>query len=83
MPDAFRARAAVKVLTCYIALALFGAPSQAAPATAPIAIGTLGGTSSSARAVNDSGLVVGESDTLGNAATHAFVWTQGEGSGSV
>jgi len=43
-------------------------------------LGTLsGGTYSSARAVNDSGAIAGESDTVigGNSFLHAFVWRNG------
>ncbi|PKN55529.1 MAG: hypothetical protein CVU56_20835 [Deltaproteobacteria bacterium HGW-Deltaproteobacteria-14] len=41
-------------------------------------LGTLGGAASRALAVNDSGVVVGASDTEG-AASHAFAWTAGGG----
>jgi probable HAF family extracellular repeat protein len=37
-------------------------------------LGTLGGTSSSAFAINDAGLVVGWSDVAGDASRHAFVY---------
>src|SRR5436190_1986317 len=39
-------------------------------------LGTLGGTFSRAVAVNGSGQVFGDSYTAGNAAFHAFSWTQ-------
>ena len=39
-------------------------------------LGTLGGTSSIAFAVNEGGQVVGDSRTAGDAATHAFSWTE-------
>jgi probable HAF family extracellular repeat protein len=41
-------------------------------------LGTLGGSSSVAAAVNDDGTVVGYSDTA-EGATHAFLWTAAEG----
>ena len=37
-------------------------------------LGTLGGTRSSAVAVNASGQVVGQSTTAGDASTHAVLW---------
>ena len=39
-------------------------------------LGTLGGRISTARAVNDKGQVIGDSGTAGDAAFHAFSWTQ-------
>ena len=38
-------------------------------------LGTLGGTSSVANAINDRGQVVGQSDISGNLAFHAVLWT--------
>jgi probable HAF family extracellular repeat protein len=42
-------------------------------------LGTLGGLGSTAWAVNDSGQVVGSSDTTGDFERHAFVWTNAGG----
>jgi probable HAF family extracellular repeat protein len=63
------------------------------PATAPSAVpagttasavawnvrdlGTLGGRSSSANAINSAGVIVGGSNLAGNTVTHAFVWKNG------
>ena len=44
-----------------------------------IDLGTLGGTVSSPRAVNDSGQVVGYSNIAGDAEYHAFSWTEAGG----
>jgi probable HAF family extracellular repeat protein len=54
--------------------------TNAAPPTTMQDLKTLpGGTYSSAKAINDSGVIVGESDTLvgANVYTHAFVWRNG------
>jgi len=40
-------------------------------------LGTLGGLSSSAKAINDLGQVTGSSPTTGSAYTHAFMWDNG------
>lgn len=42
-------------------------------------LGTLGGSSSTATAVTDSGVVIGHSMTAGDSETHPFVWTQATG----
>jgi probable HAF family extracellular repeat protein len=42
-------------------------------------LGTLGGTQSTASAVNGTGQVVGWSTTAGDAVTHAFSWTAASG----
>src|SRR5438093_13489788 len=42
-------------------------------------LGTLGGTTSAATAVNDSGQVVGQSSTASSGFTHAFLWTSADG----
>jgi len=52
-------------------------PSSGTPAA--IDLGTLGGTSGSATAVNDRGQAVGFSTLAGEAATHAFSWTAKRG----
>ncbi|HSD38913.1 MAG TPA: hypothetical protein VLC92_15480 [Rhodocyclaceae bacterium] len=40
-------------------------------------LGTLGGTYSSGRGINDAGIVVGVSSTAGDGAQHAFSWASG------
>ena len=44
-----------------------------------IDLGTLGGSSSFPFAMNDKGQVVGESETVTNGPTHAFLWTPNTG----
>jgi probable HAF family extracellular repeat protein len=51
----------------------------AVPAITLLDIGTLGGSSSVALAVNDYGQVVGSSSTVGDAEQHAFSWTAAGG----
>jgi probable HAF family extracellular repeat protein len=60
------------------------APSAAPAATTASAVtwvvrdlGTLGGRSSSANAINSAGVIVGGSNLAGNTLTHAFVWKNG------
>ena len=62
-------------------LVLFTAffPARAATTVVIVDLGTLGGSSSHATAVNASGQVVGHSATVGDAETHAFSWTQAGG----
>src|SRR4030095_4411739 len=42
-------------------------------------LGTLGGDSSAAEAISDSGMVVGSSNKTLGATPHAFLWTQASG----
>jgi len=67
----------LSLLTVVVGL-LAGSASSATSVTI-VDLGTLGGTRSYANAVNDSGQVVGESTTAGDASTHAFSWTQAGG----
>ena len=46
-------------------------------------LGTLGGTSSDGAGMNDNGQVAGSSQTTGDAATHAFLWTPSMPGGEV
>ena len=59
-----------------------GTPQQAAywasPVSAPVLIGDLGGSTSTAHGVNGGGVVVGGAETA-TGQTHAFVWTQAGG----
>lgn len=51
-------------------------PVISAPAYTPVDLGTLGGTTSYATAINERGQVVGRSDTATGKA-HAFIWDNG------
>jgi probable HAF family extracellular repeat protein len=53
--------------------------TAAAAVSGPTDLGTLGGTFSTALAVNDSGVVVGQSNLAGNVQSDAFLWTQAGG----
>ena len=63
-----------RTLSLLVVLVLFVAPDALAQ-YAVIDLGTLGGTRSSATAVNQHGQVIGSSWTAGDAALHAFSWT--------
>ena len=71
----------IGILVAGVVLAglLTGSAGAVAPAFEMVDLGTLGGTFSYARGVNDAGQVVGRSATAGNAASHAFSWTEGGG----
>jgi len=53
------------------------APAGAAVQFSVVDLGTLGGSSSSATAINGAGQVVGNAGTSGNAASRAFLWQSG------
>ncbi|MHB1238838.1 MAG: hypothetical protein ACYCY7_14875, partial [Gallionella sp.] len=61
------------------ALILTWAANAAAVSSQTTDLGTLGGTYSEARSINDSGQVVGYSTTAGDANGHAFLYTPGSG----
>jgi probable HAF family extracellular repeat protein len=65
-------------LLAALGVALAASVMAAEPPVA-IDLGTLGGTNSSALAVNRHGQVVGVSSIAGEAETHAFSWTQSGG----
>lgn len=56
-----------------LGLALGSTHSRAAVKYTLIDLGTLGGSNSSAFGINARGQVVGDSQTAGNTATHAFL----------
>ena len=67
-----------QLLQATLAAGLVGtaALASAVPIYSVTALGTLGGSYSNARGINDSGQVVGYSGTVGNAA-HAFLYSSG------
>jgi probable HAF family extracellular repeat protein len=75
------ARAAVFVLAAVFVFttAVAAAESAGSPAFLAVDLGTLGGSTSSANAVNNSGLVVGDSMIAHVADSHAFLWTPAGG----
>ena len=68
-------RCALLAVTLLLAVPLGSATRADAQQPVVIDIGTLGGTISEARDVNDNGQVVGFSRTSGDVTSHAFSWT--------
>src|SRR5689334_2051363 len=75
-PIGTRAGQLVVVLPAVLVTALSGTLHGQTP---PVDLGTLGGTNSSASAVNASGRVVGTGGTAGDVTFHAFSWTAANG----
>jgi probable HAF family extracellular repeat protein len=67
---------ALATLAMLVPLGVPAAPRTAAAAPKVIDLGTLGGSSSTARDVNDAGVVVGVSQREGDTFARAFQWTE-------
>jgi probable HAF family extracellular repeat protein len=67
----------VALLATLSAVAGAGVARNGAPSYRLVDLGTLGGSTSGATAINKSGEVVGYAMTVGDAATHAFMWRGG------
>src|SRR5262245_66348121 len=70
---------------CAFAAVLLSVSAASAPAAPPniYNLGTLGGTSSGALAINNAGQVTGVSSLAGDASSHAFLYTGTPGSGGM
>ena len=75
----FSAIVVAALLTCGVGASTGLASASSQSTVTATDLGVLGGTFSFASAVSPSGQVVGESTTAGNAAIHAFSWTQAGG----
>ena len=62
-----------------LVVVLTAAGVHAAAHRTAVDLGTLGGTASEAPSISNTGVVVGNSDIAGNAASHGFRWTEGRG----
>src|SRR6185503_13442543 len=67
----------IRMMSVLVILALISNISPAYAAYTLTDLGTLGGSSSQAVAINEAGQIIGQSYLAGDAEQHAFVWQGG------